>query len=343
MIPVPEQYVVQTFYQFVPYAYHQKHNNTYNGCCPFCKEGKSYGKKTRFFYIPKKELTYCHNCGYSHKVLKFIMDVTGKSMADIVADINEHDFDVGVPLNSDVPVDTPAKHTLPEDSINLSDAQQLLFHQNNAIVAICNRFIESRRLNTAVNRPSTYYLSLTDHIHKNRLVLPVYNTDGDIIFYQTRTILPRDNATKPKYLSKVGGEKSLSGLNNMDIFHDNVYLFEGQIDSYFVVNGLAVGGIQEDSERSFSELQTSQLAHLSMYNKVWCLDNQWIDKPAWKKSITLAEQGQNVFIWPKQFSMYKDINEMCVDLKRDQIKHSFIQKNTHQGLKALIMLKQIQH
>jgi hypothetical protein len=41
------------------------------------------------------------------------------------------------------------------------------------------------------------------------LVLPFYDSEGDIIFYQTRTILKKDNYNKPKYLSKVGSEKSL--------------------------------------------------------------------------------------------------------------------------------------
>ena len=94
MIPVPEEYVIQTFYRCVVSPTYNKYTNTYNGSCPFCKEGKSYGKKTRFFYIPEKELTYCHNCGYSKKVFNFILDATGKPFNEVIKEIRDGNYDV---------------------------------------------------------------------------------------------------------------------------------------------------------------------------------------------------------------------------------------------------------
>ena len=94
MIPVPEEYVIQTFYRCVVSPSYNKYTNTYNGSCPFCKEGKSYGKKTRFFYIPEKELTYCHNCGYSKKVFNFILDATGKPFNEVIKEIRDGNYDV---------------------------------------------------------------------------------------------------------------------------------------------------------------------------------------------------------------------------------------------------------
>lgn len=342
MIPVPEQYVVQKFYECVSFPSYNKFNNVYNGSCPFCKEGKSYGKKTRFFYIPKKELAYCHNCGYSKKAFNFILDVTGKPFNEVISDIKKGNFD-HVPVESKKPEVKPVTKSLPEDCINLNDKNQLEFHKDNVVVQKCMEFVQSRRLNTAVNKPIAFYLSLTDVVHKNRLVLPFYDADGDIIFYQTRTLLQADTFKKPKYLSKVGAEKSLYGIHNLDLFHDYVYIFEGPIDSYFVKNGLAVCGIQEDSNRNFNELQLKQLANLTTFKKIWCLDNQWNDNASLKKSLTLIENGENVFIWPETFKKFKDLNEVCVLVKKDGIEPSFIQKNTFSGLKAKIILTNIRN
>jgi len=52
--------------------------------------------------------------------------------------------------------------------------------------------IKSRRLDTAINRPDNLYASLTDKVHKNRLVIPFINEKEEIEFYQTRTVTTSD-------------------------------------------------------------------------------------------------------------------------------------------------------
>jgi len=342
VIPVPEEYVIQTFYRCVVSPTYNKYTNTYNGSCPFCKEGKSYGKKTRFFYIPEKELTYCHNCGYSKKVFNFILDATGKPFNEVIKEIRDGNYDVVTDVKEKEEVKVLSK-SLPDDCINLNDDNQLRFHKENTTVKICLEFIKSRRLDTAINKPIRYYLSLIDKVHKNRLILPFYDAEGNIIFYQTRTLLKKDMFERPKYLSKIGAEKSLYGVHNLDMNHDNVYLFEGPIDSYFIKNGLAVCGIQEDSNRTFNEFQTKQLAQLTSFNKIWCLDNQWNDNASLKKSMLLIESGEQVFLWPEEFKHYKDVNDICIKFGRDSINPKLVTDNTYSGLKAKIILTNIKN
>ena len=342
MIPVPQQYVIETFYRCVSQPSYNKYSDTYNGSCPFCKEGKSFGTKTRFFYIPKKELCYCHNCGYSKKVFSFLLDVTGKPFNEIINDIKKLDNTV-VPVLKEETVEKVHTPSLPDDCINLFDENQLKFHKSNAIVSICLDTIKKRRLDTAINRPRTFYLSLTDKVHKNRLVLPFYDVNGDIIYYQTRTLLPADDKIRPRYLSKVGSERSLYGVHNIDPQLEHVFIFEGPIDSYFIKNGLAVCGIAEDSSRTFTEQQQQQINHLSYYKKVWCLDNQWNDNASLKKSTILADKGDLVFIWPEDLKNCKDVNEYCVNNKVNKINPEFVLQNTYSGLKAKILLTNIKN
>lgn len=344
MIPIPEQYVVETFYKCVSHPSYNKYAKTYNGSCPFCREGKSWGKKHRFFYIPEKELTYCHNCGYSEKVLKFVMDVSGKPFVTIINEVKKGEFNARPKteiVDDEVKLFKQPVNSLPEDSINLNDNNQLNYYKENSVIKICKEYITDRRLDTAINRPHSFYISLADKVHKNRLVLPFFDTLGNIIYYQTRTLLASDNKTKPKYLSKVGAERCLSGLSNIDSSIEHLFLFEGPIDSYFIKNGLAVCGITDESNHVFTEVQQQQINSLQLYNKIWCLDNQWNDKAALKKSIILADNSNNVFIWPEELRTLKDLNEYCIKAGIDGVDPDFILKNTFKGLKAKLMLNKI--
>ena len=343
MVPVPEQYVIQVVYEHVYKVTYNKFNKTYNGCCPICKEGDSWGRKKRFYYIPSKELTYCHNCGYSKKPLKFIADVTNKPLQVIINEIK--DFDVEIQL--DEPKQEVKKviqtETLPKDCINLLDSSQVEYYKDNPVVTMALHCIKTRRLDKGINKPKTFYLSLNDPVHKNRLVLPFYDEFDNIIFYQTRGLVNKDLHERPKYLSKMNAERSLYGIHNINPEIDSVFIFEGPIDSYFVENGIATCGITERSSKIFTSLQKQQISKLNFYDKVYVLDNQYKDTAALNKSIILADNGEKVFIWPDELKRFKDFNDICVAGNRDKIKPEFIIKNTYSGLQAKLLLTKIKN
>jgi hypothetical protein len=342
VIVIPEQYVVNVLYENIYKISYNKYNKSYNGCCPICKEGNSWGKKKRFYYIPDKELAYCHNCGYSKKALTFITEVTNKSLHQIINEVKEFDIEI-LPIEEPIEVKKVIDKSLPEDCINLSDISQIEYYKDNAVVKTALQLIKDRKLDKGINKPKTFYLSLKDVVHKNRLILPFYDENDDIIFYQSRGLTKKDLFERPKYLSKVGAERSLYGMQNINSNLDNVFIFEGPIDSYFVENGLATCGITERSDKMFTSLQKEQINKLNLYEKVYVLDNQYCDKAALSKSIILADNNEKVFIWPKELKRFKDFNDLCVAGNKDKIKPEFILKNTHSGLKAKLLLTEIKN
>lgn len=342
MIVIPEQYVVNVLYENIYKISYNKYNKSYNGCCPICKEGNSWGKKKRFYYIPEKELAYCHNCGYSKKVLTFITEVTNKSLHEIINEVKEFDIEI-LPIEEPKEVKKVIDKSLPEDCINLSDISQIEYYKDNAVVKTALQLIKDRKLDKGINKPKTFYVSLKDVVHKNRLILPFYDENDDIIFYQSRGLTKKDLFERPKYLSKVGAERSLYGMQNINSNLDNVFIFEGPIDSYFVENGLATCGITERSDKMFTSLQKEQINKLNLYEKVYVLDNQYCDKAALSKSIILADNNEKVFIWPKELKRFKDFNDICVAGNKDKIRPEFILKNTHSGLKAKLLLTEIKN
>mgnify|MGYP003668337897 FL=1 len=342
MIVIPEQYVVNVLYENIYKISYNKYNKSYNGCCPICKEGGSWGKKKRFYYIPDKELAYCHNCGYSKKALTFITEVTNKSLHEIINEVKEFDIEI-LPIEEPKEVKKVIDKSLPEDCINLSDISQIEYYKDNTVVKTALQLIKDRKLNKGINKPKTFYISLKDVVHKNRLILPFYDENDDIIFYQSRGLTKKDLFERPKYLSKVGAERSLYGMQNINSNLDNVFIFEGPIDSYFVENGLATCGITEKSNKMFTTLQKQQINKLNLYEKIYVLDNQYCDKAALNKSIILVDNNEKVFIWPKELKRFKDFNDICVAGNKDKIRPEFILKNTHSGLKAKLLLTEIKN
>ena len=341
MISLPEDFVVLKFFELGYYPKYNKFNNVYQCSCPICREGKSLGKKRRCYYIPKNENIFCHNCGWSGKPLKWITEVSGHTSADVIQELKEYVPDITDIVEQESPVKV-VTDTLPKDCINLSDTAQLDFYKNNDMLRTATQTIKNRRLDTAVNKPDSLYISLVDKVHKNRLVIPFINENKEIEFYQSKTLLDRDNKVKPKYLGRVNAEKTLFNIDRVSSDHNTVYIFEGPLNAFFTKNSVAVAGITERG-RSFTTRQEQQLNNtLKWHDKVWILDSQWIDQASLVKSEALLKQGERVFIWPEKFGKrFKDFNDIAIACSIDEIKWDFIQKNTFEGLEGIVRLSEI--
>lgn len=332
---IPEEYIIQKFYQHAGYPKHVKSTNTYTGGCPICREGKSWGRKSRLYYIPKDNVICCHNCGWYSNPVNWVLEVEKITFKELARQVETGDYEYGIPKDDPVPIVT---EDLPKDCIDIFDRTQINYYKNNDIVRRAISTVVDRKLHVAKNRPKHLYVTTNDYIHKNRIVIPFYDKNNKCIFYQTRRIL--DDGT-PKYLSKSNSTKSLFNYNNISSSAENVFITEGPLDSCFVENSVAVAGIQQSSNNSFNEIQKAQIDRLFLVQRIWLLDNQWNDETSRQKTSKLLEQGECVFIWPKKLNQHKDINDVCVHYDIDHVSEQFLLENTYCGLKGLIRLKAI--
>ena len=126
-----ENYIVSKFYQYAGYPKYNKLTKAYYGGCPVCREGKSWGKKRRLYYIVKKNLIFCHNCGLSVRPIKWIQQVSNMSYVEIMRENNQF-IAPEIEYSHNIAEETQIKntnHILPEDSINLSDTSQINFYK----------------------------------------------------------------------------------------------------------------------------------------------------------------------------------------------------------------------
>jgi hypothetical protein len=326
---LPNELIEQYFMRYAGYA-KRKSNGVLNGGCPICREdnGKYWKKRSRLYFVPENQLIYCHNCNRSWFPINWIKEVSGLTYKEILKE--SQGFDYYFEEEPEIIKKTNTQ-TLPYDSINLFDPVQLKYYETNPVVRDAVAEIKRRRLDTATNK-TTLYISLKDFIHKNRLCIPFYDSNNKIPFYQTRALYKKDE-TYGKYLSKMNSEKTIFGLNKIDSSVPYLFMTEGPIDCMFVSkNGASMGGL------SISALQRSMLSKYIGFELIWILDNQLNNEHVFEKYSNLLSTGERVFIWPKLYKNFKDINELCVATKQNSIKYDFFLKNSYTGKEGLILI-----
>lgn len=345
---LPKNYVIKKFYE---YGYGvERAGSNYCCSCPICLEGKSFGKKKRCWYIPDKDLIYCHNCGWSSRPLKWIMEAGQLSYNDVMEEVKEGEYTI---INLDRPseinfnniLSSSSDEALPLDSIDLSNDLQMSFYKSSPTVAKALEYIKNRKLDVAINKPNTFFISLTDPVHKNRLIIPFYDINDKIVWYQTRAIGANIDGDKEnvRYLSKKKSPRTIFNINKIDENIKEIFIFEGPIDACFVKNGIAIAGINTSSNSNFSEVQEQQIEPF-LYNHdfIWCLDSQWLDDAAYEKTKILLKENKAVFLWPESIGKkYKDFNEICKHNNLNGVAREFIIQNTIYGESGLLeyMLK----
>jgi len=314
MRALPGTYVLSKFYTLAGEPSFRKFDGNYNASCPICREGKSWLKKKRLFFYPSTSSFYCFNCNKSWNAWRWITESSGLTREEIEieafngntsTDVTDH-----IGLVKQIRKEKP---NLPHDSVNLSDLQQQKFyrssnHFNNAL-----EYLKSRKLDVAINRSVNFYISLTDHFHKNRLCIPYFDRNRKIVFYQTRSL----DGSEPRYLNKIGYDKTVFGIDRVDSELDKIFLFEGPIDAMFVKNGVSLAGL------SLTNTQEKQLSEFPFHDKIWVLDNPRIDKASKEKLFSLLSTKQKVFRWPLD-KPYKDFNEWAVKEGINEIPIDFI-------------------
>ena len=123
-----------------------------------------------------------------------------------------------------------------------------------------------------------------------------------------------------KYLGKYGADKSLFGIDRIDVDLEYIFIFEGPIDAMFVKNGIAAAGL------SLNNLQKHQLTEFPFHKKIWVVDNPKFDNAAKTNVEKLISAGESVFIWPTDMP-YKDFNDYAVAKSYDEIDYRIIANN----------------
>lgn len=286
------------------------YSNRYNFRCNICGDsGKNKNKKRGNIVKARKSGQYyftCYNCGSIYpKIEKWIKEYFPEQY-------EQYNRELFRETNSNKPKQEPIIN-VPKVDTKPKPKQEIHFRpilSDSPLKDVATKFCTDRKI--PEKYWSKFYISL-DGIYKNRLIIPFYNKENKIYYYQAR-VLPNIDYGKygeDKYTCKMG-KKFAFNIHNIDN-EKPVCIVEGPIDSMFIENSVACIGLKD--------LQRQELTNIN--KRYWLLDDDKAGKEAMK---SLLEKGEYVFNWEmyrKKNKIFKsgklDINDLYLLMNREQV------------------------
>ena len=131
---------------------------------------------------------------------------------------------------------------------------------------------------------------------ESRIIIPMYDTDKNLIGFQGRSLGPNS----VKYITVMLQDEApkLFGLDKIDDTKP-IYITEGPFDSTFLENSVAMCGSDLD------------IGSFGWSSHIWVFDNEPRNREIVKRISNTIDRGEQVIIWPTQI-VEKDINDMVL-------------------------------
>lgn len=271
----------------------------YNFRCNVCNDSKKSKFKKRGWILKSKHpwMYYCFNCGISIPATKWIKQYFPSIHRDLIKEIlllNKHDIKPQKLIETKIEKEKPDIEFIP------------ILKGNGYFFDKAKQLCVSRKI--PENIWQKWYISVDD-TYKNRLIIPFYDRDNKIYYFQARALYNTDN----KYLNMVENrEEAIYNYYFIDR-EKPVIVTEGIIDSLFVENSIALLGTKWPDEVQ------NKINDFKLY---FILDN---DKAGKDKAKTLLKSGHNIFMWKhfmKKYNLPKrekwDLNDICIYLNKEK-------------------------
>ena len=268
----------------------------YNFRCPICGDSKKHKNKARGYLYPlKADMNFkCHNCGASSTFNNFLKTIDSTLHKQYVLEkFKERNVGKG--------------SIIPEPKFNFKKPvfKKKLDLPKAVDVKIAKEYLEKRKLD-----PSKFYFASKfkewtnkqkqtfDTIGREecRIVIPMYDTDHDLIGFQGRSLGP--NSVKYITVMIKDDVPKLYGLEKVDKSKP-VFVVEGPFDSTLINNSIAMCGADIGS------------SYLDEYDLIYVYDNEPRNREICDRISKCIEGGNQIVIWPSTINE-KDINDMVM-------------------------------
>ena len=291
--------------------------NLYNFRCPICGDSQKHKNKARGYLYPIKTNTNfkCHNCGASLSFNSFLKQIDPVLHKQYTMEKFKEGF-----TGKNFVVEEPKfefKKPIFKKRLDLPKASEVLF---------AKEYLERRKID-----PTQFYFAKrfkewvntqkqtfdTIHRDESRIIIPMYDTERNLIGFQGRSLVPNS----VKYITVMLKEEApkVYGMDRIDTTK-SVYVVEGPFDSTFVQNSIALCGSDGDLE------------YLKTCDLVYVYDNEPRNKEIVSRIERCIRDNRRVVIWPNSIEE-KDINDMV--LAGNNIM-PVLESNTYSGLEAQV-------
>jgi len=292
-------------------------SDLYNFRCPICGDSQRNKNKARgYIYSVKNNTNFkCHNCGASLSFNNFLKELdTSLHKQYTLEKFKEghtgRNFVVEEPKFEFVKPSFKKKLDLPKASE----------------VPVAREYLEKRKLD-----PEKFYYAdkfkewtntqkvTFDTIGRDesRIIIPMYDTDKNLIGFQGRSLIPNP----VKYITVMISDDApkIYGMDQIDP-SQSIYIVEGPFDSTFLQNAVAMCGSDVDI-RSFN-----------WSDYIYVFDNEPRNREIVNRISKTINRGDKVIIWPTTIQ-HKDINDMVLAGLNVM---DVLKSNTYSGLEAKI-------
>ena len=289
----------------------------FNFRCPICGDSQKHKNKARgYFYQVKTNTHYkCHNCGASMSFNNFLKQIDSTLHKQYTMEKFKEGF-----TGRNFVVDEPKlEFTKPifRKKIDLPRASE---------VPVAKNYLEKRNLDASQFYFAAKFKEWTntqkhtfDTIGRDesRIIIPMYDTDKNLIGFQGRSLGPNS----VKYITVMLQDEApkLFGLDKIDDTKP-IYITEGPFDSTFLENSVAMCGSDLD------------IGSFGWSSYIWVFDNEPRNREIIERINKTIDRGDQIVIWPSNIHE-KDINDMV--LSGHNVK-SIVESNTYSSLQAKI-------
>lgn len=165
----------------------------------------------------------------------------------------------------------------------------------------------------------------TDGVYRQRVIIPYYNQNGELIYFNGRYIGTNDKVSRyrgPSVEENGVGKEDVVYMPSWPPENTKIHIVEGEFDALSIFKSglfsVALGG------KTISDKQVEMLMN---YRWVLCPDNDKAGRAALVKLGTLLKEKKFSLEYVKPPQNYKDWNEMLVAVGPKIIK-AYIEKNT---------------
>lgn len=330
-------YMVDMVYELVPGV--KRRGDKLNYHCPICGDGKKRSSHRGWFYINTGSV-FCWNagcpCNNGMSGYKFLSLLTGKSITEIKSELIKRAGTFTSVTKSNIEEKNLFDELISKKANKLSVKERLL--DDDWTENLPNIVLDLLNKRKILEAPYLNGLKFYYNKKSKRLVIPWSDT-----YWQERALFKYQEDQEGKYLFPFdeNTKKPIFGLNLADLSNNNIFLLEGVFDSIFVKGGLAVGSLK------LSNYQNELLEPFkSTHNIVYFMDNQWLDKSSYLESLKILKEKpfQKIFIWPKELSKFKDVNDSIIysnNLKKLWQSDKWLNSRIFNGIKGILELNKI--
>jgi hypothetical protein len=313
-------------------------NGAFNFRCPLCGDSKKNKSKARGYFLKRngKYHYMCHNCEENRTVDNFLKELNPmlfqEYKLEVMKEFGQQNNTIFGDSLPDVPV-IPKPVMLGSKPLKELKAISQLHQDHKAAKYIWGRAIPAN-LHYKIFYVENGYAWAKKWLPEKytvewkgkdpRVVLPLVGTDNKCYGAIARAI----GNSKQRYLKLNWANESgfVYGLDAIDK-EEKVYVMEGQFDSLFIPNSIAVGSMAFDLVKQ----------HLPEENTVIVLDNEPRSKFTVNQMKKAVDKGYKVCVWPSHIKE-KDINDMILSGIPAHDLKVIIDTNTHSGLKAKLAI-----